>query len=253
MSGHSKWKTIKHKKGAADAKRGILFTKLAREITIAVKNGGGTDPTINYQLRLVIDKARSNNMPSDNIDRAVKRAGGAGDGTDSLEEITYEGYGPGGAAIILNSVTSNRNRTAAEVRSTFTKTGATLGESGCVSWNFETKGIITLDTTTSNNEKLALAAIDGGAEDVTIDDTYIEIYTLPETLQSVKENLESLGIPIETAELSMVPKTTVSLSEKEAEQTLRLLDLLEELDDSQKVYTNADFPDNVLEKYRGEI
>ena len=252
MSGHSKWKSIKHQKGAADAKRGQLFTKLSREIVLAVRQEGGADPDTNYRLRLAIDKAKSNNMPTETIERAVKRASGEGADQEQLEEIVYEGYGPGGTAIMLQAVTSNRNRTASEVRATFSKGGANLGETGCVAWNFETKGIVTLELDPQSAEDVALLAIDAGAEDVKIDGSFVEIHTLPEDLEQVKKNLESKTIPISTAELSMVPKTTVSLGPKEAEQTLRLLDMLEDLADAQKVYTNADFPDEVLEKYSGE-
>ncbi len=252
MSGHSKWKSIKHQKGAADAKRGQLFTRLAREITLASRQGAGADPDTNYQLRLAIDRAKSSNMPTDTIDRAVKRGSGEGGDQEQLEEIIYEGYGPGGAAIMLQAVTSNRNRTASDVRATFSKSGASLGETGCVSWNFESKGLITLEMDPQKAEDVALLAIDAGAEDVKVEDTYVEISTLPEKLEEVKKELEKESAPISTAEISMVPKTTISLGPKEAEQTLRLLDLLEDLPDSQKVYTNADFPEETLEKYRGE-
>ncbi len=252
MSGHSKWKSIKHQKGAADAKRGQLFTRLAREITLASRQGAGADPDTNYQLRLAIDRAKSNNMPTDTIDRAIKRGSGEGGDQEQLEEILYEGYGPGGAAIMLQAVTSNRNRTASDVRSTFSKSGASLGEAGCVAWNFESKGLITLEMDPQKAEDVALLAIDAGAEDVKVEDTYVEISTLPEKLEEVKKELEKESAPISTAEISMVPKTTISLGPKEAEQTLRLLDLLEDLPDSQKVYTNADFPEETLEKYRGE-
>lgn len=252
MSGHSKWKTIKHQKGAADAKRGQLFTRLAREITLAAKHDSGADPDTNYQLRLAMDRAKSNNMPTDTIDRAIKRGtGGSGD-QEQLEEITYEGYGPGGVAIMLQAATSNRNRTASDVRSTFSKSGASLGETGCVAWNFESKGLITLEMASQDAEEIALLAIDAGAEDVVVEDTYVEISTVPEKLEQVKRELEREKAPISTAEISMVPKVTVTLGPLEAEQTLRLLDLLEDLPDSQKVYTNADFPEETLDLYRSE-
>ena len=249
MSGHSKWKTIKHQKGAADARRGQLFTKLTRDIALAVRQGNGIDPEMNYRLRLAIDKAKSNNMPADTIDRAIKRAGGEGGDQENFEEIVYEGYSPGGAAIMLQAVTSNRNRTASEVRATFAKGGANLGEAGCVAWNFEPKGIITLNLDPQKAEEVALLAIDAGAEDVKIDGSFVEVHTSPEDLEQVKKELESKAILASTADLSMVPKTTLTLNPIEAEQTLRLLDLLEDLPDSQKVYTNADFPDEVLEEY----
>lgn len=251
MSGHSKWKTIKHQKGAADAKRGQLFTRLTREITIAAREGTG-DPDMNYQLRLAIDRAKSNNMPSDTIDRAIKRGTGEGGEQVNLEEITYEGYGPGGVAILLQTVTDNRNRTASEVRATFSKIGASLGASGCVAWNFDTMGLITMEMSPEEAEDLALLAIDAGAEDVKVDDSYVEVITLPENLADVKRQLEDENVAIATAEVAMVPKATVALAPKEAEQTLRLLDLLEDLQDSQKVYTNADFPEETLENYRSE-
>ena len=252
MSGHSKWKTIKHQKGAADAKRGQLFTRLTREITLAARQGAGADPDSNYQLRLAIDRAKANNMPTDTIERAVKRGSGEGADQEQLEEITYEGYGPGGVAIMLQAVTSNRNRTASDVRATFSKSGASLGESGCVAWNFESKGLITLEMAAEEAEEMALLAIDAGAEDVKVEDNYVEVFTLPEKLEEVKRELERENASISTAEVSMVPRATVALGPKEAEHTLRLLDLLEDLPDSQKVYTNADFPEETLEKYRGE-
>jgi YebC/PmpR family DNA-binding regulatory protein len=252
MSGHSKWSTIKRQKGATDARRGQLFTKLTKDITIAVRQGGGGDPDVNYRLRLAIDKARSNNMPMDTIDRAVSRAAGGGDSQEQLEEIIYEGYGPGGTAIMLQALTPNRNRTASEIRSTFTKAGASLGESGCVAWNFETKGVITLEVMPDQAEEIALLAIDASADDVKVDSGYVEIYTQPENLEAVRRELEQNRVDASSSEISMIPKTTVSLSEKEAEQTIRLLDNLEDLMDVQKVYSNADFPDAVLEKYGGE-
>jgi YebC/PmpR family DNA-binding regulatory protein len=252
MSGHSKWSTIKRQKGATDARRGQLFTKLTKDITIAVRQGGGGDPDVNYRLRLAIDKARSNNMPMDTIDRAVSRAAGGGDSQEQLEEIIYEGYGPGGTAIMLQALTPNRNRTASEIRSTFTKAGASLGESGCVAWNFESKGVITLEVMPDQAEEIALLAIDASADDVKVDSGYVEIYTQPENLEAVRRELEQNRVDASSSEISMIPKTTVSLSEKEAEQTIRLLDNLEDLMDVQKVYSNADFPDAVLEKYGGE-
>lgn len=252
MSGHSKWKSIKHQKGAADAKRGQVFTKIAQEIALSVQMGGGADPDLNYRLRLAIEKGKASNMPSDTIERAVKRGGAETTGKDKLEEIIYEGYGPGGAAIMVQAVTTNRNRTASEVRAVFTKIGASLGESGCVAWNFEAKGIITLDPELKTIEEAALLAIDTGADDVKIDSSYVEIHTPLDGLERVKKELESRTIPILTAEFSMIPKSTVSLGKHHAEQTLRLMDGLEELQDSQKVYTNADFPEEVLDQYRSE-
>ena len=252
MSGHSKWSTIKRAKGAADAKRGALFTKLARDITLAASQGGGADPDMNFRLRLALDKAKANNMPQDSIARAVKRGSGdSGDGAESLTEITYEGYGPGGGAILLQALTDNRNRTAAEVRSAFNKGGGSLGESGCVAWNFETKGVLTVAMPDEERaEELGLLAIDAGAEDVRIEEGTLEIYTAPDLLPAAQQALAAAGVTPEAADISLVPKSTVALDNRAAEQTLRLLDLLEDLADVQKAYTNADFPAEVLEQYQ---
>ena len=254
MSGHSKWSTIKHQKGAADAKRGVLFTKLSRDLTLAVREGGGTDPDMNFRLRLALDRAKNSNMPQDSISRAVKRGSGdGGDGVDDLEQITYEGYGPGGGAILLQAVTANRNRTAADVRSAFNRGGGSLGESGCVAWNFELRGVISSEMDDDDRaEELGLLAIDAGAEDIQIEDGTLEIFTAVDKLQHVQKAMEVEGISPESAQLSMVPKTTIPLGDKEAEQTLKLLDTLEELDDIQKAYTNADFPPEVLDRYQAE-
>jgi YebC/PmpR family DNA-binding regulatory protein len=253
MSGHSKWSTIKHQKGAADAKRGALFTKLSRDIALAVRTGGA-DPDMNFRLRLALDKAKSSNMPQDSIARAVKRSSGdGGDGADDLEEITYEGYGPGGGAILLQAVTTNRNRTAADVRAAFNRSGGSLGETGCVAWNFDSRGVITSEIADEERaEELGLLAIDAGAEDIQIEDGTLEIFTAVDKLQQVQRAMEGEGINPETAELSMVPRTTIPLGNKEAEQTLKLLDSLEELDDVQRAYTTADFPPEVLDKYQAE-
>lgn len=252
MSGHSKWSTIKHQKAATDVKRGAVFTKLSKDITLAARQGGSGDPEMNFRLRLAVDKARTANMPLDNIARAIKRGTGeGGEGAEQLEEVTYEGYGPGGGAILLHALTTNRNRTAADVRSAFNKGGGSLGESGCVAWNFETKGVITLEETDQEKaEEIALIAIDAGAEDVKVEDDTVEIYTAPEMLQQVQKNLEEQEIEVDSAEISLVPKTTVPLDSRTAEQTLRLLDNLEELADVQKAYTNADFPPEALEQYQ---
>ena len=250
MSGHSKWSTIKHQKGVADAKRGAMFTKLSRDIALAVKEGGG-DPDMNFRLRLAVENAKSSNMPQDNITRAIKRASGGGEGAEDLEEITYEGYGPGGGAILLQALTPNRNRTAADVRSTFTKCGGNLGETGCVAWNFESKGLIIIEMADEEKgEELSLLAIDAGADDVKLEDGVLEIFTAPDQLLSIRGALEAEGIKPESAEVSMVPKATITLDASAAEQTLKLLDSLEDLDDIQKAYTNADFPSEVLERYQ---
>ena len=251
MSGHSKWSTIKHQKGAADAKRGVLFTKLSREISLAVRDGGGIDPDMNFKLRLALDRAKSNNMPQDSITRAVKRGSGEGSDGETLEQVTYEGYGPGGGAILLQAVTTNRNRTAADVRSAFNRGGGNLGESGCVAWNFDLRGVVTVDIEDDERaEELGLLAIDAGAEDILIDEGVLEIYSPIESLQEVQKTIQAESVPVRSAEMSMVPKTTIALGDREAEQTLRLLDTLEDLDDVQKAFTNADFPPGVLEKYQ---
>ena len=251
MSGHSKWSTIKHQKGAADAKRGVLFTKLSREISLAVRDGGGIDPDMNFKLRLALDRAKSNNMPQDSITRAVKRGSGEGSDGETLEQVTYEGYGPGGGAILLQAVTTNRNRTAADVRSAFNRGGGNLGESGCVAWNFDLRGVVTIDIEDDERaEELGLLAIDAGAEDILIDEGVLEIYSPIESLQEVQKTIQAESVPVRSAEMSMVPKTTIALGDREAEQTLRLLDTLEDLDDVQKAFTNADFPPEVLEKYQ---
>ena len=251
MSGHSKWSTIKRQKGAADAKRGALFTKLARNISLAAKEGGGGDPDMNFRLRIAIDQAKSNNMPQDSILRAVRRGTGeGGEGMVDLSEVTYEGYAPGGGAILVQALTDNRNRTASEVRSAFNKGGGNLGEAGCVAWNFDSRGVITLEIDDAEvAEELSLAAIDAEAEDVKFEDGILEVYTAPENLLTVKSALEGEGATPESADVAMVPKALVPLENKAAEQTLRLLDILEELDDVQKAYTNADFPSEVLEQY----
>ena len=251
MSGHSKWSTIKHQKGAADAKRGALFTKLSREIALAVREGGGAEPDMNFKLRLALDRAKAGNMPQDSITRAVKRGSGEGSDGESLEQVTYEGYGPGGGAILLQAVTTNRNRTASDVRSAFNRGGGNLGESGCVAWNFDLRGVVTIDIDDDDKaEELGLLAIDVGAEDIQIDEGVLDIFSPIESLQDVQKAVESEGVAVRSAEMSMVPKTTIALGDKEAEQTLRLLDALEDLDDIQKAFTNADFPLEVLERYQ---
>jgi YebC/PmpR family DNA-binding regulatory protein len=250
MSGHSKWASIKHQKGVADARRGQLFTKLTREIIIAAREGG-SNPEANFRLRLAVQKARDNNMPMDNIERAIKRGTGELEG-GSLTEMVLEGYGPSGTAILVNALTDNRNRTIQEVRSTFTRHGSSLGESGCVAWLFDSKGVITIKADNLDGDELALSAIDAGAEDVKVENNYVEIYTKPEELEAVRTALEQQEIPIATSELSMVPKSLVSLDEKAAVQALKLLDRLEEIDEVQNVFSNADFPDAVLESYQSQ-
>ena len=248
MSGHSKWSQIKRQKGVTDARRGQLFTKLAREIIVVVREGG-SNPEANFRLRLAVQKARDNNMPLDNIERAIKRGSGHAEGA-SLAEMVLEGYGPNGVAILVTALSDNRNRTLQDVRNIFTRHGGNLGESGCVAWLFDSRGLITVETNAQDAEELALEAIDTGAEDVRIENNYIEVYTKPEELEPVREALGQKNISIASAELSMVPKTIVELEEKAALQTLKLLDKLEELDEVQHVSSNADFPDAILEKYQ---
>lgn len=249
MSGHSKWAQIKRQKGANDAKRGQIFTKFGREIMVAARQGG-PDPEANFRLRLAIQRAREQNMPLENIERAIKRATGGAEGS-ALEETTYEGYGPSGVALYVEALTDNRNRTVAEVRNVFTRGGGSLGEAGCVGWLFDATGVITIEPAGADGDELALMAIDAGADDVKVEEGYIEVYTQPQSLEAVRKALEKNGVKVTAAEISMVPKTTVPLAEKESLQTLRLMDKLEELDDVQRVYTNADIPDEVLKKYEG--
>ncbi len=250
MSGHSKWSSIKHQKGATDAKRGKLFTKLTREIILAVRENGSSIET-NYHLRLAIQKAKDNNMPSDNVERAIKRGEGTLDGA-TLSEVILEGYGPGGAAIIVEALTDNHNRTVQEVRSTFSRSGGNLGENGSVTWLFSQKGLITVEASNNDIDELSLQAIDAGAEDVIPESGYVEIYTKPEELEAVRKALEQNGITVCSAELAKIPKTTIQLDERAAMQVLKLLDKLEELDDTRSVCSNIDFPDEVLEKYKAQ-
>ena len=246
MSGHSKWAQIKRQKGVADARRGQLFTKLTREIIVVVREGG-SNPEANFRLRLAVQKARDNNMPLENIERAIKRGSGELEGV-SLVEMTLEGYGSGGAAILVQALSDNRNRTLQDVRNIFSRNGGSLGESGCVAWLFEPRGAITIETNGQDAEELALQAIDAGADDVKVADNYVEIYTKPEELVAVREALEQKELTLASTELAMVPRSMVELEEKAAIQMLRLLEKLEELDEVQQVTTNADFPDAVLEK-----
>lgn len=248
MAGHSKWKQIKRQKAVVDAKRGALFTKLGRDITMAAK-AGGADPAGNASLRLALLKARDNNMPADIVERAIAKAVGGADETQ-LNEIVYEGYGPGGTAVMIEAVTDNRNRTVAEIRNLFTRNGGNLGESGSVAWQFNTRGELSLSLSKGQDgEELALVAIDAGAEDFAVDEDSVTVYTKPEDLESVRQALVEAGHEPESAEIARVPTVTVALEEKDALQALRLLDRLEDLDDVQRVYSNADFPDEVLASY----
>ncbi len=248
MSGHSKWHSIRHQKGVADARRGKLFTKLTREIIMAVREKG-PDPDLNARLRLAVQKAKENNMPSDNISRAIKRGEGTLEGS-SFTEATFEGYGPGGAAIMVSVQTDNRNRTVQEIRSTFSKSGGNLGENGSVAWLFDPRGIIVVETEDRDPDEVTLKAIDEGAEDVVSGDGYLEIYSQPEDLDKVMHSLEDAGITVSSAELSQVAKTLLNLDEQTQVQVLRLLDKLEDLDDVQSVVSNVDFEDSVVEQYR---
>lgn len=249
MSGHSKWATIKRAKGANDAKRGALFTKLSREIIVAARQGG-PDPAANFKLRLAIQRAKANNVPNDNIERAIQKATGAG-AESNLEEVIYEGYGPGGAALLVSTLTDNRNRTVAEVRHQFTRAGGSLGEAGSVAWQFNPKGLISVPLNGHDPDEIALTAIDAGAEDVDIQDGMVEIQTDPSTLEPVRKALEANGYTIENADFAMVPTNLVPLDDKTAHQAMRLIENLEDLDDVQRVYSNADFSDEAMQSYSG--
>jgi YebC/PmpR family DNA-binding regulatory protein len=244
MSGHSKWSTIKRQKGANDAKRGAVFTKIAREITIAARLGGG-DPEANYRLRLAVDKARSVNMPSDNIKRAIDKAVGGDKGAD-YEEIVYEGYGPGGVAVLVEAATDNRNRTAADVRAIFTKAGGSLAGAGAVAWQFEPLGIISVPRAGADPDEIALLAIDAGATDVDTDADPIEISTAPGDLEAVRKAMEAAGVKVDDAELTMQPKSTVTIDGSDVRKNLRMIENLEDHDDVQRVTANFELPDDVL-------
>jgi len=247
MSGHSKWANIKRQKGAADAKRGQLFTKLAREIIVAVRQGGPNLDS-NFQLRLAVQKAKDNNVPSENIERAIKKGSGEA-GAGALAEVTFEGYGPSGIAVLVQTLTDNRNRTVQDVRRLFSRHGGNLGENGSVSWLFENRGVITVESRDSKADDTVLMAIDAGAEDVKTENGYVEIYTQPQDLEKVRKAIEEKEHVV-SAELSLTPKTTVVLDENKAVQALSFLDELEALDDVQRVYSNLDFSEATLEKLR---
>ena len=244
MSGHSKWSTIKRQKGAADAKRGQLFTKLAREISIAAREGL-PDPESNNRLRLAVDRAKANNMPKENIERAIQRASGTGSG-DQFEEIFYEGYGPGGAALMIQVQTDNRNRTVGEVRAALTRAGGTLGENGSVGWMFDQMGVIEISTASLDPDEVALVAIDAGASDVEPEDDTVFVYTDPTELHRTREALASAGFAVDGAQLTMRPKTLVAPEPHVAVKVIRLVEKLEDLDDVQEVFTNLDVSDEVL-------
>jgi YebC/PmpR family DNA-binding regulatory protein len=251
VSGHSKWSTIKHKKGAADAKRGQLFTKLSKAIIVAAKDGG-PDPANNLALQNAVEKARSYSMPKDTIERAIARGAGADADGAAYETVVYEGYGPEGVAVLVEALTDNRNRTASDVRHLFTKHGGNLGTTGAVAWLFERRGIVLVAADGVDEDELMLAAADGGAEDIEADGSSFQVSSAPEDLSSVREAIEGAGFAIESAELSMVPKTTVAIEdEATAKKVVRLVEGLEESDDVQDVYANFDIPERVLEAVAG--
>ena len=245
MSGHSKWHTIKHKKGAADAKRGKIFTRLIKELTIAARHGGG-DPDMNPRLRTVIADAKAANMPSDNIKRAIRRGTGEEEGVN-YEEVTYEGYGPGGVAIMIETLTDNKNRTVGEMRHLLTKYGGNLGEANSVAWMFEKKGYIVVEKSKADEEKLLAAAIDAGADDMQDDDENWEVVSAPETYPPVLDAVKGLGIEPAAAEIALLPKNYIKLEGKTAQQMVRLMEALEEHDDTKKVWTNADIEEKEIE------
>jgi YebC/PmpR family DNA-binding regulatory protein len=244
MSGHSKWSTIKRQKGANDAKRGALFTKVGREIAMAAREGGG-DPDSNYRLRLAVDKARSVNMPAENIKRAIERGAGGDKGIE-YEEIVYEGYGPGGVALLVETATDNKNRTAAEVRSVFLKSGGQLAGAGSVAWQFESRGVVSVEREGGDPEDIALVAIDAGAIDVDTDSDLLEILTEPSDLQSVRSALEEAGVKIDGAELAMQAKTPIEVDVSKARQNLKLIEALEDVEDVQRVTANFELPDEIV-------
>jgi YebC/PmpR family DNA-binding regulatory protein len=246
MSGHSKWSSIKHKKAAKDSKRGKLFTKLIKEITVAARMGGG-DINANPRLRTAVLTARENSMPNENIDRAVKRGTGELEGV-TYEDVQYEGYGPGGVAIMASALTDNRNRTVAELRKVFEKCGGNMGAAGCVGWMFHKRGVLSVEKSVADEERVMEVALEAGADDVTDTGDGFEIVTAPESFEAVKNALQAAGIATATAEVTMVPENTVAVSGKEAEQTMRLLEELDDHDDVQSVSSNADISQEEMER-----
>jgi YebC/PmpR family DNA-binding regulatory protein len=246
MSGHSKWSTIKRKKGAIDAKRGKLFTKILKEITLAARSGG--DPEGNPRLRTAILAAKNENVPKDNIERAIKKGTGALEGAAAFEEITYEGYGPGGVAVLVEVMTDNKNRTVADIRHIFSKFGGNLAESGSVAWIFKKKGSILLDKKGIDEDKLMEIALEAGADDVQEEDNEYEVITEPSAFEAVKQALEESGYKFVNAQIGMIPQNTVKLEEAKAEQMLKLMERMEDNDDVQNVYANFDIPDDVMER-----
>jgi YebC/PmpR family DNA-binding regulatory protein len=253
MSGHSKWHSIRRTKGVLDQRRGQLFTKLARDITMATREGGSGDPDANFRLRLAVDKARASNMPSDNIQRAIDRGLGKG-GEAAIEEIYYEGYAPGGVALLIETATDNRNRTNSEVRATLTKAGGNPGEPGSVGWMFEQKGLITIDLTAKklDPDEVMLQAIDAGADDVEVGEDVIEVYTDFKQLAAVRQALLAASLPVAGAEKYMLAKTTIDADSADALKALKLIEKLEDLDDVQKVYSNLNVSDELAEQFANE-
>ncbi|HSJ55396.1 MAG TPA: YebC/PmpR family DNA-binding transcriptional regulator [Anaerolineae bacterium] len=247
MSGHSKWATIKRKKASLDAKRGQAFTRLAKEITIAAREGPDVDT--NFRLRLAVDKARSENMPKENIERAIRRGAGLDKDAAALEEVMYEGYGPHGIAFLVQVVTDNRNRSLSDIRRAFNRAGGSLGAAGSVAWQFEQKSYFSLEPGNLDPDRLFDVAVESGADDVVFSNDMVEIYAEPSDFQIIREGLQLRGLKVDTAELTMVPKTTVSLEEKQAFQNMSLISNLEELDDVQDVYSNLDISDDLMAKY----
>jgi len=245
MSGHSKWHSIRHKKGIVDVKRGKIFTKFIREITVAARMGD-PDPAMNPRLRTAISAAKAVNMPKDNIDRAIKKGAGELDGS-TFDEVMYEGYGPGGVAVLVESLTDNRNRTVADLRYIFSRNSGNLGEAGCVSWIFEKFGVISLDKNGTDEERLMEVALEAGAQDVKDEGASLDVLAEPSSFWAVREALEGAGFGITEAEVTMIPKTTVSLDGRDAEKMLRLMDSLEDNDDVQKVYANFDISEEIME------
>jgi YebC/PmpR family DNA-binding regulatory protein len=247
MSGHSKWHTIKNQKAATDAKRGQMFTKLTREIIVAARKGG---PSIegNYSLRLAVQRAKDSSMPWDNISRAITKASGGGEGSQ-MQEMLLEGYGPGGGAILVNALSDNRNRTVQAIRNLFTRAGGSLGESGCVAWLFQQRGVITIKAEDMDKDELSLKVIDMGADDVNVEGDYVTVYTAPHKLEEARTALDKEKIPVESAEVSMIAKQTIDLDDKQSVQTMKMVENLEELDDVQSVATNVNFSDSAMAAY----
>ena len=247
MSGHSKWSQIKRKKGVADVKKGAIFTRLGREITLAAREGGG-DPNANFTLRLAVDKARASNMPKENVDRAIKRGTGELAEGGQLDDVMYEGYGPGGTALLVQILTDNRNRAASEVRHMFTRGGGNLATANAVAWMFEKRGVITLENV-QNPDDLALELIDAGAEDYKVDGSTLDLYCAPENLKALRDEINKRKIPLTAAELAWIAKNPATVTDEQAVSTMKLMETLEEYDDVQKVYSNLDISDAVMAKF----